>query len=239
MTNRSNIPDDRHDLPLIVTPTALDGNPFPTSDTAGDEAGPSSLRSKFTGWTEDYTDSQPMQPFPLREFAPDAAEFLAEAGHLSQRDIRFLIDRVRLDVDPKDTTAFYDAFLGIVEKQPWILPILEFEVVQHRNGEKRGKSSAKSNREKFKRTLSKLPLSKLRLKASESLQERLDEFHEDGVVATDLWVAAFCEYVIDHNLQFVEANSEARIDMTYKLRYRREELQGYLRGLLRCRRDER
>ena len=217
MTNRSDIPDDRHDLPFIVTPAALDGSPFPTTGATGDEADPNSLRSKFAGWTEHYTDPQPMQPFPLRKFAPDASEFLSASGHFVQHDIRFLVDRMRLNVDPKDTTAFYDTFLGIVEKQPWILPILEIEVVQHRNGSKRGKSSAKSSREKFKRTLSKLPLSKLRLKASEPLQERLDEFHDDGVVATDLWVAAFCEYAIDHYFQFVEAYSEARVDMTYKL----------------------
>ena len=217
MTNGSNMPDDRHDLPFIVTRTDLVRSPLQTSDTADEKDGSHPLRLKFTDWTEDYTDPQPMQPFALREFAPDAADFLAEAGHFSQRDIRFLVDRMRLDVDPKDTTAFYGAFLDVVEKQPCIFPMLEAEVVHHRNGAKGAKSSAKSSREKFARTLSKLPLSKLRLDGSEALQARLGEFVKERDVATALWVAAFCEYAIDHYYQFVEANSKERIDMTYRL----------------------
>ena len=217
MTNGINMPDDRHDLPFIVTPAGLVRSPFPTSDTADEKDDPHPLRLKFTDWTEDYTDPQPIQVFALREFAPDAADFFAEAGHFSQRDIRFLVDRMRLDVDPKDTTAFYGSFLDVVEKQPWVFPILEVEVVQHRNGAKGAKSSAKSSREKFARTLRKLPISKLRLKASGALQARLGEFIKERVVATALWVAAFCEYAIDHYYQFVEANSKERIDMTYRL----------------------
>ena len=211
------MPDDRHDLPFIVTPTGLVRSPLPTSDTADEKDGPHPLRLKFADWAEDYTDPHPMQPFMLREFAPDAADFFTEAGHFSQRDILFLIDRMRLDLDPKDTTDFYGAFLGVVEKQPWIFPILEIEVVQHRNGAKGAKSSVKPSRDKFARTRSKLPLSKLRLKASEALQVRLGEFIKERVVATALWVAAFCEYAIDHYHQFIKANSKERIDMTYKL----------------------
>lgn len=181
------------------------------------------LQVKYANWTEDFVDPDELRKFPLRELAPGVAEFLAEAGHLSQRDIRFLSERLNLadrieDFDPKDPVAFYDALLDIVELNPWIMPTLEVEVVQNRSGASRGKSDTKKiHPKRLGRTLSKLLLSKLRFRGNEALQKRLPEFVSSDPIPVELWVGAFCEYALDHYFRFVEHMPEHMYGMVYEM----------------------
>src|SRR6056297_1000095 len=73
------------------------------------------LLLKFASWKdEDWEIDVHREEFPLREIAPDATDFLVEAGFLSTRDIKALVQRFSMDVDPKDTHAFCD----IEKKKP-------------------------------------------------------------------------------------------------------------------------
>ncbi|MCP1169387.1 hypothetical protein [Limimaricola litoreus] len=181
------------------------------------------LQVKYANWTEDYIDPDELRTFPLRELAPGVVEFLAEAGHLSQRDIRYISERLNLadrdeDFDPKDPVFFYDALLDVLEANPWVMPTLEVEVVQNRSGITRGKpGSQKSYRKRLGRTLSKLMLSKLRFKNNEALQKRLPEFVSSEPVPVDLWVGAFCEYAIDHYYRFIEHMPDRIYTMVYEM----------------------
>ncbi|MEO9629433.1 MAG: hypothetical protein ABJG14_03230 [Sulfitobacter sp.] len=182
------------------------------------------LQIKYANWHEDFVDPDDLRKFPLRELAPGVVEFLADAGHLSQRDIRFLSERLNLaerlegDFDPKDQVAFYDALLEVVETNPWLLPTLEVEVVQNRSGITPGKPGAqKFNSDRFSRTLNKLLLSKLRFKYNDALAERVHELVSTDPVPTEVWVGAFCEYAIDHYHRFTESMPAGIYGMVYEM----------------------
>ncbi len=193
------------------------------SEAVRDEDGLHPLQVKYAGWTEDYVDPDETQKFPLRELAPGVVDFLAEARHLTPRDMRYLSERLKLaerveGFDPKDAVAFYDALLDVVEATPWAMPILEVEVVQNRSGVSRGKSGfRKAYRKRLNRTLSKLMLSKLRLSGNEALQERLPELLSADEAPVDLWVGAFCEYALDHYFRMVERLPEEMFGIVYEM----------------------
>lgn len=192
-------------------------------DAALDEDGLHPLQVKYASWTEDYRDPDELHKFPLRELAPEAAKFLADAGHLSQRDIRFLSERLKLaerveGFDPKNHVAFYDALLDVVETHPWVIPTLEVEVVQNRSSAMRGKFAAqKAYRRTLGRTISKLLLSKLRFKSNDQIQERLHELVSMDPSPVDLWVGAFCEYSIDHYFRFTEKLPDPLLSSVYEM----------------------
>ena len=202
--------DDKTPTPFpIIRHVVGEGSSY--SGAALDEDGIHPLQIKYASWHEDFTDPDDLRKFPLRELAPDVVEFLVEAGHLSQRDIRFLSDRLNLanrmggSFDPKNQAAFYDALLEVIEANPWVMPLLEIEVVQNRNGITPGKTgSHKLKRERLGRTLNKLLLSKLRFKYNDTLAERVHELIGSDPVPTALWVGVFCEYAIDHYGRYIE-----------------------------------
>jgi len=193
------------------------------SDAKLNEDGLHPLQVKYGGWNEGFVDPDELHKFPLRELAPGVIKFLTDAAHLSRRDIRYISERLKLadrveSFDPKDTLSFYDALLDVVEINPWVMPTLEIEVVQNRTGAVRGKPGAqKAYRKRRGRILSKLMLSKLRLKNNEAIQKRLHEFNSVDPVPVDLWVGAFCEYAFDHHFRLSKTIPKRVFDMIYEM----------------------
>ena len=61
-----------------------------------DELSVVDMRFKFAGWEEDWVDpDETRHPFAVRELAPDAADWLAEYGTLSVRDMRHIAGLLR------------------------------------------------------------------------------------------------------------------------------------------------
>ena len=165
------------------------------------------FRGLFASWTRGHRDLNPLRPFPLREICPGAAGYMADAGHFSTRDLRYLSERFGFEACVP--AAFYDRFLALVEVAPWVLPVIEIEVARIRSGMKSGRAGARAPHPKLPRVISKLPLAKLRLDAIADAEARMTEFILDPKVATDLWVGAFCEYAIDHYQRLRETVPEA------------------------------
>lgn len=222
MTKGTTMLDDKQAPPFPMIRHVVGSAPS-YSDASRDEDGFHPLQIKYANWTEDFVDPDPLHQFPLRELAPGVVEFLAEAGHLTQRDIRYLSERLNLadriqDFDLKDPIAFYDALLEVVEANPWVMPMLEVEVVRNRSGVAHGKAGAlKSYRKRLDRTLGKLMLSKLRFKGNDAIQERLHELVSCDPAPTDLWVGAFCEYALDHYFRMSERAHEEMFGTIYEV----------------------
>ncbi|AXS40979.1 ATP-binding protein [Breoghania sp. L-A4] len=160
---------------------------------------------KKTGWEPPKS----FGPFPLRAVSPDVVDFLVAAKHFSVRDLRSLVDYLQIDVDPKEPAAVYDALLDRVEPAPWTLPIIEVAVSERRL--KANGLPSPRRREKAKHILTKLPLSKLRLKNNPTLQDRVLELRAEGQMAADIAVAAFCEYAIEAYFRRVDTHDGDKV----------------------------
>ncbi|MHA6692287.1 hypothetical protein [Devosia sp. A449] len=144
----------------------------------------------MSGWKPDETlQLEAVHRFPVLEISPDAVEFFARSGHFSVRDLRFLVTEFGFQVDFRDTPGVYREVLLRAQEAPWVLPVLEVAVGGNRSGQR------SSGPGKLPLVLSKLPLSKLRLKSHPDFHERLFQLH-DSPAPVDLAVAAFCEYAL-------------------------------------------
>lgn len=207
-----------------------------------DEDGFHPLQVKYAAWTEDFVDKDQAGPFPLRSLAPGVVEFLATAGHFTQRDIRFLSERLKFaekveNFDAKNPIAFYDALLGVVESFPWLMPALEMEVVRNRTGMSANASGiTKDFNKRLSRTrdktLGKLMLSKLRFKGHDELVERVHELVTADPVPIELWVGAFCEYALDHYFQLQDRVSPEEFHLLYEISLGNLGLNGMIRASL-------
>lgn len=174
------------------------------------------LLLKFANWNdEDWEIDAPSEEFPLREIAPDATDFLVEAGFFSPRDIKALVQHFRMDIDPKDAHAFYDHILDVAEREAWVLPMVEVDTAALRIGKKRHKRLSYA-RESSGRIIPKLPLSKLRLANNPLIQERLAELVAGPPLSADLAVAVFFEYAIEQYKKRRETG-KAGMDTRYDL----------------------
>ncbi len=148
----------------------------------------------MSSWfAKDWTPPEAFGSLPILKICPNAPAYFAEAGHFTARDLRGIISLLRLDMDFRDPEAVYRVILSRAEDSPWVLPMLETFVIEKRYG----KHSHKTNRShKSGMIVSRLPLSKLRLKSRPDLHDRLNEICTTPVAA-DIAVAAFCEYAIE------------------------------------------
>lgn len=198
--------------------------PFLASDAQAEpEAAPEihPLLLKFANWNdEDWEIDAPSEEFPLREIAPDATNFLVEAGFFSPRDIKALVQHFRMDIDPKDTHAFYDWILDVAEKEAWVFPMIEIDTAAMRAGKKKTKRPS-YKQENLERIIPKLPLHKLRLKHNPPLQERLSELVAPPPVSADLAVAVFFEYAIEEFRRRQDAGGTG-MDTLYELHVGRQ-----------------
>lgn len=206
-------------------PTPPDGPDFTltrTRQTGTDTDGPiwseaeQFFRHKFSTWKYEDKDEEACRAFPLRELAPDAAAYFAKAGFLSPRDIRYLIGRLGLEVDPKDVEAFYDAFLAEIEPHPWVFPMLEVAVVGNRDGVKRTRRGTKTRWDKVGHTLSKLPLHKLGIYRKAEIEDYRHAFLIDEKVPVENWIAAFCQYAVVHYRAMSKELTDAQLDLRFK-----------------------
>ena len=179
------------------------------------------LLLKFATWNdEDWELDAPSEKFPLREIAPDATDFLVEAGFFSPRDIKALVQHFRMDIDPKDAHAFYDRILDVAETEAWVFPMIEIDTAAMRAGKKKAKRPS-YQQESFERIIRKLPLNKLRLKHNPLLQERLSELLVPPPVSADLAVAVFFEYAFEEFRRRQDAG-ETGMDTLYELHMGRQ-----------------
>lgn len=147
----------------------------------------------MSAWTpENWEGPTTFEPFPILDICPDAPAIFAAAGHFTIRDLRAIIAKFGLPLDPKDQQNVYRNLLEITQSAPWIFPIVEAAAA-----DSRGRQGAV----KFKKkpvsghVVSKMPLSKLRLKARPELHDRVDELKFKPVDPA-LAVSAFAEYAI-------------------------------------------
>lgn len=157
-------------------------------------------RAKMAGWNKDgWEDSSDCARFPLREISPRAVDYLVKVNRMSVRDIKHLCTFLKLGIDARDTTGFYDTYLGILENHPWLAPHFEVLVANARLGIKNG-----NHPDKLARIIAKLPLARLCLDSNGSMADRIGEILIPGAVEPDLAVAAFCEYAIYHYRRLYE-----------------------------------
>lgn len=154
------------------------------------------LRMILGAYDEEVGLPDEMPHFPLRDLAPDAASYLAKAGHFSARDLKFLVDHASLDADPRNPLEVYSALLDIIETYPWMQSSLEVETAHNRHRHKHGRNTPRPGIDKIFRYIEKFPMEKLRLENRPDMQDRLGEFFGPDSVPTDLWVAAFFEYCV-------------------------------------------
>ena len=148
---------------------------------------------EMAGWTPDaWEPSEPFGPFPILDVCPSAPAYFAEAGHLTNRDLRTLASFMNLDVDFRNAEEIYRVLLRRSQDTPWILPFLEIYLRDSRSG-KVGPGSRR--RAKDDKIIWKMPLSKLGLRYQPRLHDRVDELRHSPV-PVDIGVAAFCEYAV-------------------------------------------
>ena len=167
------------------------------------------FRAHFATWKPGAADPNPPQAFPLRSFCPEAPRFMADAGHFSARDMRFLSERYGFSQETPE--AFYDDLLARIEDDPWLFAPIEMTAASHRSGMKVGHGKFRGAHQKLTRVAGKLPLNKLKLSALPDIEERLAAFVGDGPVEPALWVGAFCEYALDHYVQLYNRSTQAGI----------------------------
>ena len=115
-------------------PVRTDAPSDPEADLRyGEEAaGPlMALRSLADGWSgpDALHLLEPGQPFPLRRIAGDGIiAYLLRSNRFSVRDRKILIPAMDLDLDPRDASGFYEAYLDVVERDPQGACLLEFRL---------------------------------------------------------------------------------------------------------------
>lgn len=147
----------------------------------------------MSAWTpENWEGPTTFEPFPILDICPDAPAIFAAAGHFTIRDLRAIIAKFGLPLDPKDQQNVYRNLLEITQSAPWIFPIVEAAAAdsRRRQGAVKFKKKPVSGH-----VVSKMPLSKLRLKARPELHDRVEELKFKPVDPA-LAVSAFAEYAI-------------------------------------------
>lgn len=159
-------------------------------------------------WSEeDWIPPEHFERFPILEICPDAPAYFAQAGHLTNRDLREIVSLLKLDADFRDPETIYRIVLTRAQEHPWVLPILEVLLSRERQGKKSVKNIS---RRKGDIVISKMPLSKLRLMEHPSLHDRLNELCSPSVEA-GIAVAAFCEYAISNYFGFIQNGNKKNL----------------------------
>lgn len=155
-------------------------------------------RAIAAGWTEkDGFDGPLLHAFPLREIAPDAVDYLAEHAAYAARDRNFISSLLGFDNDRGDVHGFFEEWLDIVESCPWLVPDIETRMAMHRlkrTGTRRNWRA--KDRMRYSKVLTKLPVSRLRLRNQPDLGAGVGGLLIDAPAPVETAVAAFFEYAI-------------------------------------------
>ena len=143
-----------------------------------DELAVADMRFKFAGWEEGWVDpDETCRAFAVRELAPDAADWLAEFGTFSVRDMRYIAGLLNFPFEPFEKADFYENFLDVVEENPWAVLPLEISAARNRqgmSGTRTGRSRKHGPRKsRVFPVLDKMPSSRFRLTSQQHLVEDL------------------------------------------------------------------
>lgn len=162
-----------------------------TSSRDENDASPAQII--MSDWSPEYWEAPAsFSDFPLLDICPDAPDLFAEAGHFTIRDLRAITSKFGLTTDHKDQSSVYRRILEVTQSAPWIFPIIEKVAAENRGRQGISKIKKKHPPE---HVLSKMPLSKLRLKSNPELHDRVSELKRNPVDPA-LCIAAFAEYAI-------------------------------------------
>lgn len=148
---------------------------------------------QMSKWTlDDWEAPLSFSSFAILSICPEAPKIFAEAGHFTTRDLRVIVSHFNLPVDHKNTYEVYRTLLEATQFSPWI-----FAAVETVAADNRGQYGSQKNKKKSvsEHVVSKMPLSKLRLRAHPDLHDRVSELKMQPVDPA-LAVAAFAEYAI-------------------------------------------
>lgn len=157
-------------------------------------------------------------PFPLLSLCPEAPEFFAKAAHFSPRDLRRIVEILRLDPETEPVNI-YRALIKRSQDAPWVWSVAEIYAALAREGNTKRAPNLKQF-QRLGKNLGKLPLSRLSLSCHPELHHRVGELL-DTRVSADVAVAAFCEYaarsldLVREEMDFTEAYSFGEITLRF------------------------
>ncbi|WP_044043509.1 hypothetical protein [Octadecabacter antarcticus] len=152
---------------------------------------------RYATWGEDFEDVAPYKNIELREVNPAVQDYVEAGNYFTQQDIKFLTERLELDIDPWNRTEFYASYLNIVEDFPWVACAIESMVASNRLGKKRG-VRLEVIRRKQAIIRSKMPSIKFSLRLMQDAENRMRELVDIDPAPVDLLVGAFFENATNH-----------------------------------------